>query len=95
MTKNSSRHVTQLLMAWTQGEQQALDNLVPMVHSELRRLAKRYMQDERAGHTLQPSALVNEAYLRLVDADSVRWQKSVVRGLFNSLPSCTSSGRDS
>jgi len=74
MAKVDSREVTQWLAAWTHGEQNALDRLVPVVHAELRRLARRYMHEERAGHTLQASALVNEAYLRLVDADSIQWQ---------------------
>ena len=74
MPNTGSREVTQLLMAWSQGEQAALDRMLPIVHAELRRLARRYMRDERVGHTLQASALVNEAYLRLVDADGVEWQ---------------------
>jgi RNA polymerase sigma factor (TIGR02999 family) len=69
-----SREVTELLLAWTQGQQTALDKLVPLVHAELRRIARRYMYRERPGHTLQTTALVNEAYLRLVDARQVRWQ---------------------
>ena len=74
MPNTGSREVTQLLMAWNQGEQAALDRMLPIVHAELRRLARRYMRDERVGHTLQASALVNEAYMRLVDADGVEWQ---------------------
>jgi len=74
MANTGSREVTQLLMAWGQGEQAALDRMLPIVHAELRRLARRYMRDERVGHTLQASALVNEAYMRLVDADGVEWQ---------------------
>ena len=69
-----SQGVTELLLAWSQGEQAALDKLVPRVHAELRRVAHRYMARERPGHTLQTSALVNEAYLRLIDARQVRWQ---------------------
>ena len=69
-----SREVTELLLAWTQGQQTALEKLVPLVHAELRRIARRYMYRERPGHTLQTTALVNEAYLRLVDARQVRWQ---------------------
>ena len=65
--------VTQLLIAWADGNREALDQIVPIVHAELRRLARRYMNAERSGHTLQTSALVNEAYLRLVDA-RVHWQ---------------------
>ena len=66
--------VTCLLKAWGQGDQGALDRLIPLVHQELRRLAHRYMAGERSGHTLQTTALVNEAYLRLVDCARVRWQ---------------------
>jgi RNA polymerase sigma factor (TIGR02999 family) len=61
-------------MAWGQGERAALDELIPLVHQELRRLAHRYMAGERSGHTLQTTALVNEAYVRLVDCRKVRWQ---------------------
>jgi RNA polymerase sigma-70 factor, ECF subfamily len=66
--------VTQLLTAWGEGNREALDRLVPIVHAELRRLARRYMRNERQSHTLQTSALVNEAYLRLVDVERVQWQ---------------------
>jgi RNA polymerase sigma-70 factor, ECF subfamily len=66
--------VTRLLVAWGQGERAALDELIPLVHQELRRLARLYMVGERSGHTLQTTALVNEAYLRLVDCSKVRWQ---------------------
>ena len=66
--------VTQLLLAWSQGEQGALDKLIPFVHEELSRLAHYYMCGEREGHTLQTTALVNEAYLRLVDVGQMRWQ---------------------
>ena len=66
--------VTGLLRAWSSGDESALERLVPLVYDELRRLARRYMAGERSGHTLQTTALVNEAYLRLVDARSVRWQ---------------------
>ena len=61
-------------MAWSDGDQLALEKLIPLVYAELHRLAKRYMGHEHAGHSLQTSALVNEAYLRLVDAHGVRWQ---------------------
>jgi len=74
MEEPRSEDVTQLLMSWTEGNRQALDHLVPIVHAELRRLARRYMQAERVGHTLQTSALVNEVYMRLVDANRVQWQ---------------------
>ncbi len=68
------QEVTQLLLAWGQGEQAAFEKLTPLVYKELRRLAHRYMGRERPGHTLQTTALVNEAYLRLVDCKQVRWQ---------------------
>ena len=70
----SSVEVTQLLLAWSQGEPAALEKLVPLVHAELSRLAHHYMAGERTGHTLQTTALVNEAFLRLVDSSQVRWQ---------------------
>ena len=63
--------VTELLRAWGQGDAQALDRLTPLVYQELRRIAGRYMARERRDHTLQATALVNEAYLRLVDAKEV------------------------
>lgn len=66
--------VTQLLMDWGKGDQAALDKLMPMVYSELRRLATNYLRRERQGHTLQPTALVNEAYLKLIDQKNARWQ---------------------
>ncbi len=65
--------VTALLKAWGEGDQHALDALVPLVHRELRRLAHCYISGERRGHSLQTSALVNEAYLKLVDCQRVRW----------------------
>jgi RNA polymerase sigma-70 factor (ECF subfamily) len=70
----STQQVTKLLQAWGQGKDAALDELLPLVHQELRRLARRYMFGERAGHTLQTTALVNEAYLRLVNSRQVNWQ---------------------
>jgi RNA polymerase sigma factor (TIGR02999 family) len=66
--------VTQLLMKWSDGDKAALDELIPIVHAELRRLARIYMGRERRGHTLQTSALINEAYVRLVDQENVQWQ---------------------
>ena len=63
-----------MLLAWSDGEEAALDQLTPLVYDELHRLARRYMRRENPGHTLQTSALVNEAYLKLVDQKSVRWQ---------------------
>ena len=72
---NSSTHeITQLLVAWNQGDQAALEALSPLINQELRRLAKRYMAGERQGHLLQPTALVNEAWLRLIDWQNVEWQ---------------------
>jgi RNA polymerase sigma-70 factor, ECF subfamily len=73
-TMSAPLPVTQLLRAWSDGDEGALAALVPLVESELRRLARMYMARERRGHTLQTTALVNEAYIRLVDARSVRWQ---------------------
>jgi RNA polymerase sigma-70 factor (ECF subfamily) len=70
----SPQHVTRLLVAWGGGDQSAHDELMPLVYEELRRLARRCMSRERPGHTLQTSALVNEAYLRLVNQKNVRWQ---------------------
>lgn len=70
----STKNVTQLLIAWSDGDQSALEKLTPLVHSELHRLARRYMAQEGQGHTLQATALVNEAYLRLIDWKAVRWQ---------------------
>jgi RNA polymerase sigma-70 factor, ECF subfamily len=74
MTTPSSQEITQLLLAWSDGDQVALEKLTPLVYAELRRLAKGYMFGERPGHTLQTTALINEAYLRLIDWKSVRWQ---------------------
>jgi len=70
----SSEGVTQLLLDWSKGDQAALDKLMPLVYSELRRLASNYLRRERPGHTLQPTALVNEAYLKLVDQRNAKWQ---------------------
>jgi RNA polymerase sigma factor (TIGR02999 family) len=66
--------VTGLLIAWKDGDEAALNQLIPLVHDELRRIAKRCMAEERPGHSLQATALVNEAYLRLIDARRVDWQ---------------------
>ena len=66
--------ITQLLRAWSEGEQGALEKLMPVVYDELHRLAQRYMAHERPDHTLQTTALVNEAYLRLVDSQRSSWQ---------------------
>jgi RNA polymerase sigma factor (TIGR02999 family) len=70
----TSRPITGLLQAWTAGDQSALADLVPIVHDELRRLARRHMRRERPDHTLQTSALINEAYLRLRGVHRVRWR---------------------
>lgn len=69
-----AQRVTELLLAWGEGDRSALDRMIPLVHAELRHIAARYMARERLGHTLQPTALVNEVYLRLVDVERVRWQ---------------------
>ncbi len=74
MRTHSPQEITRLLVAWGDGDQSALEELAPLVHSELHRLAHHYMSRERPGHTLQTSALVNEAYIRLIDWKSVRWQ---------------------
>ena len=71
---SSPEGVTQLLIAWSDGNQAALDALMPLVYEELRRLAHNYMRREHPGHTLQTTALVNEAYFRLVDQKRVHWQ---------------------
>lgn len=68
---NQSQSVTGLLQSWSQGDRSALDQLTPLVHAELRRLAASYLRRERRDHTLQPTALVHEAYLRLVDQTCV------------------------
>jgi RNA polymerase sigma factor (TIGR02999 family) len=69
-----AQQVTQLLVRWREGDQRALDELMPLVYEELRRLAAHYMRGERPGHTLQTSALVNEAYLRLAAHEEIQWQ---------------------
>ena len=74
MVAPSDQGITQLLRAWGNGDRQALERLTPLVYEELHRAAHRYMADERAGHTLQTTALVNEVYLRLVDVRGVSWQ---------------------
>src|SRR5947209_2152373 len=74
MTNLSQQEVTELLQAWTDGDEEAFERLVPLVQTELHRLAERYMRTERSDHTLQTTALVNEAYLRLIDWKNVRWQ---------------------
>lgn len=74
MTPPTPQHqITQLLAEWSDGNQSALDELYPLVYNELHRLARRYMSRERKGHTLQTTALINEAYVRLVDQRNVHW----------------------
>lgn len=73
-TLSSEPDVTELLLEWQQGDRAALDRLTPLVYDELRRIAHRYMQRERGGHTLETTALVNEAYLRLVGQQKIEWQ---------------------
>ncbi len=74
MPEMSQQEVTQLLADWGKGDRTALDRLFPLVHKELRRIAQRQMNQERAGHTLQATALVNEAYLKLVGQQGFEWQ---------------------
>jgi RNA polymerase sigma-70 factor (ECF subfamily) len=74
MTTPAPEEVSQLLQEWSNGDQAALDKVMPVVYQELRRLAHHYMQKERVDHTLQTTALVNEAYMRLVDYKRMRWQ---------------------
>ena len=73
MAEKPQHQITQLLAEWSGGNQAALDELYPLVYEELHRLARRYMSRERKGHTLQTTALINEAYVRLVDQRNVRW----------------------
>jgi RNA polymerase sigma factor (TIGR02999 family) len=73
MTQDS-HEVTQLLIQWSNGDKAALDKLMPLIYAELRQLARHYMKSERSGHTLQTTALVNEAYLRLINRKQVHWQ---------------------
>jgi RNA polymerase sigma-70 factor (ECF subfamily) len=73
----SESDITQLLRAWNGGDESALEKLMPIVYGELHRMARRYMAHESPGHTLQTSALVNEAYLRLVDSAHANWQNRV------------------
>jgi RNA polymerase sigma-70 factor, ECF subfamily len=70
----ASQEVTELLLAWNRGDRAALDRLIPLVHGELHRMARRFMRREAPGQILQTTALVNEVYLRLVDASRVGWQ---------------------
>jgi RNA polymerase sigma factor (TIGR02999 family) len=73
LTRPAPQEVTQLLVAWSHGDQAALDRLIPLVAAELHRLAHRYVRREPAGQTLETTALVNEAYLRLIDASQIEW----------------------
>jgi RNA polymerase sigma-70 factor, ECF subfamily len=74
MSKPSAEKVSQLLVDWSNGDKAVLDQLMPVVYDELHRIAHHYMRGERAGHTLQTSALINEAYLRLIDYRKMRWE---------------------
>jgi RNA polymerase sigma-70 factor (ECF subfamily) len=74
MQEHSPEEITGLLVAWGNGDQAALEELTPLIYQELHRIAHRYMGGERPGHTLQTTALVNEAYLRLIDWKNVQWQ---------------------
>lgn len=74
MAQPSAHEITGLLLAWDEGDSGALERLTPLVCQELHRLARGYLRGERAGHTLQTTDLINEAYLRLIDADRMRWQ---------------------
>jgi RNA polymerase sigma factor (TIGR02999 family) len=74
MNRDTSTNVTQLLQDWRLGDQSALNKLMPLVYAELHRLAHRYMVREQSGHTLQTTALVNEAFVRLIDAQHVDWK---------------------
>jgi RNA polymerase sigma factor (TIGR02999 family) len=74
MSDPHSQEITRLLLAWGQGDSSALEKLMPLVYVELRKLARRYMNRQRPDHTLQTTALVNEAYLRLIDSSRVQWQ---------------------
>lgn len=74
MPAPSSKELTQLLVDWGNGDKAALDKLIPLVYGELHRMARHYMRGERRGHTLQTTALINEAYLRLIDYRKMQWQ---------------------
>lgn len=77
MSTTSPKDVTDLLVDWSNGDQEALNRLMPLVYDELHRLASRYLRHERPGHTLQTTALVHEAYLKLVDLKKANWQSRV------------------
>src|SRR5678809_1198944 len=74
MPPNADLEPTELLRAWSQGDESARERLIPLLYGELYSLARRYMRQERADHTLQATALVNEAYLRLIDVNRVEWR---------------------
>src|SRR5437667_1252266 len=74
MAQGPTHEVTQLLIEWSNGDKAALDKLMPLIYDELRRLAHHYMSREHPGHTLQTTAVVNEAYLRLINRKRVHWQ---------------------
>ena len=74
MPQDSDLQPTELLRAWSQGDESARERLIPLLYGELHRLAQRYMRQERPDHTLQATALVNEAYLRLIDVNRVEWR---------------------
>ncbi len=72
--EENSQQITQLLKQWSKGDAEVLDNLMPLVYEEMRRQASGYLRRERSDHTLQPTALINEAYLKLIDQRDVKWQ---------------------
>jgi RNA polymerase sigma factor (TIGR02999 family) len=74
MDKSVSQDITQLLVKWKSGDKEALDSLIPFVYKELKKIASKYLSEERANHTLQTTALVNEAYIRLIKIESIDWQ---------------------
>ena len=97
--KATPADITGLLVAWGNGDRAALDTLLPLVQQELRRVASRQMARERPGHVLQPTALVNEAYIRLVDWKNVQWQNrahffAVAAGIMRRILVNTAKARD-
>jgi RNA polymerase sigma-70 factor (ECF subfamily) len=74
MDTPTSSEITRLLVAWSDGDEQALERLAPLAEYELRRLAKHYLRKESVGHTLQTTALINEAYLRLIEWKDLKWE---------------------
>lgn len=82
MSDAINNQLTELLLAWNEGDSSALETLIPIVYDELRIIARRYMKRERQNHTLQTSALINEAYLRLIEQKNVRWQNRAQFFLF-------------